>query len=45
VAGVVNGSYVPHGLAMTPTTIELTPTAKRVIMRTFINCAHFQIRL
>lgn len=42
---VVNGSYVSHGLVATPTTIQLTPTGRRMVASIFKNLTHIQIGL
>jgi len=45
VASVMNGSFIRHGLASTPTSIQLTPTAQRLVAVIFQNSTHIQIGL
>lgn len=40
-----NGSYILHGLAATPNSVQLTATAQMVIACTFKNSTHIQIGL
>lgn len=44
-AGVVNGTYIHHGLASTPTLVQLTPTAPRIIASIYKNSTHIQVGL
>lgn len=43
IANVANGTYIPHGLAVTPRSVQLTPTARRVIACIFKNSTHIQV--
>ena len=45
VANVANGTYIPHGLAVTPTSVQLTPTAQRIVACLFKNSTHIQVGL
>ena len=43
IASVTNGTYIPHGLAVTPRSVQLTPTAQRIIACIFENSTHIQV--
>jgi len=45
VTNVVNGSFIEHGLAVTPTSVQLTPTAPRIVAVLFKNSTHIQLGL
>jgi len=44
-ASVVNGTYIPHGLASTPTSVQLTPTAPRIVASVNKNSTHIEVGL
>ena len=43
IASVTNGTYIPHDLAVTPRSVQLTPTAQRIIACIFKNSTHIQV--
>lgn len=43
IASITNGTYIPHDLAATPRSVQLTPTAQRIIACTFKNSTHIQV--
>jgi len=43
IASVSNGTYIPHGLTATPRSVQLTPTAQRIIACIFKNSTHIQV--
>ena len=45
VASVVNGSFIGHGLVAAPTSVQLTPTADRIVLCIFKNATHIQVGL
>jgi len=45
VASVVNGSLIGHGLVVTPSSVQMTPTAPRIVAVLFKNSTHIQAGL
>jgi len=45
VASVSNGTYIPHSLAVTPRSVQLTPIAQRITACIFKNSTHIQVGL
>lgn len=44
-ASVVNGTCISHGLASTPSSVQLTSTASRIVASVYVNSTHIEVGL